>query len=278
MCVCVCARARAFLLSQSLFLFLPFSDSISFCLSTSRRKYRRVQTCLNEEEFWKSNVFTWCVWYVCVASGLDTCGSVMRNGYFYFVVSATMCTKRYIYKTQKRVSFLFLDFKWHEREGCREKRRTETRVIAFVEGSAMKYTCNTLQHAAPRCNALRCVCLCACLHVREMKKGHSCYCTCGGLHAATRCNTLQHAATRCNTLQHTEVCVSSGMSLRERKKERTLVLLHLWRAARELGNVPFLCKNKKSFRNGSRARAGWPECRTLVRATPRAEVDVIGVQ
>ena len=36
------------------------------------------------------------------------------------------------------------------------------------------------------------------------------------------------------------------------------------------------CTN--SFRNGSRPRARWPMRLALVRATPRAEVDVIGVQ
>jgi len=147
-----------------------------------------------------------------------------------------------------------------------------------------------LQHAAtrctgPRCNGLRClVSLCMSLCERNEERTLD-YCICGGLHnvflhlwRASQCDTLQHTATRCNTLQHTEVCVSFGMSWRERKKERTLVLLHLWRVARELVNVPVLCKNKKSFDNGSRARAGWPERHTLVRATPRAEVNVIGVQ
>ena len=37
-------------------------------------------------------------------------------------------------------------------------------------------------------------------------------------------------------------------------------------------------ENKKSFRNGSRPRAGWPMRLVLVRATPRAEDDVISVQ
>ena len=43
-----------------------------------------------------------------------------------------------------------------------------------------------------------------------------------------------------------------------------------------LGNVPFLSKNKKSFCNGSRPRASWPIRLVLSRATPRAEVDIIG--
>jgi len=38
------------------------------------------------------------------------------------------------------------------------------------------------------------------------------------------------------------------------------------------------CKNKKWFRNSSRARAGWPKCLALVRATLRAEVSVCSAQ
>jgi len=42
--------------------------------------------------------------------------------------------------------------------------------------------------------------------------------------------------------------------------------------------LKFSIKNKNSFRNGSRPRAGWPMRLVLVQATPRAEVHVIGVQ
>jgi len=41
--------------------------------------------------------------------------------------------------------------------------------------------------------------------------------------------------------------------------------------------LKFLISNKNGFRNGSRPRAGWPVRLVLVRATPRAEVDVISV-
>jgi len=42
--------------------------------------------------------------------------------------------------------------------------------------------------------------------------------------------------------------------------------------------VKFFIKNEKSFRNGSWPRARWPMRLVLVRATPRAEVDVISVK
>jgi len=45
-----------------------------------------------------------------------------------------------------------------------------------------------------------------------------------------------------------------------------------------LGNLKFLKKKNKSFNYDSRPRAGWSMRLVLVRATPRAEVDVIGVR
>jgi len=40
----------------------------------------------------------------------------------------------------------------------------------------------------------------------------------------------------------------------------------------------FSIKNKKSFCNGSRTCAGWPMRLALIQGTPRARVDVIGIQ
>jgi len=42
--------------------------------------------------------------------------------------------------------------------------------------------------------------------------------------------------------------------------------------------LKYFKENKKSFRSGSQPRAGWPVRLVLVRATPRAEVDVISVR
>ena len=50
--------------------------------------------------------------------------------------------------------------------------------------------CNTLQHAAPRCNTLQHTC------GQPPANAHI-------LGTAIHCNTLQHAATYCNTLKHT---------------------------------------------------------------------------
>ena len=40
----------------------------------------------------------------------------------------------------------------------------------------------------------------------------------------------------------------------------------------------FYFTKKNTFRNGSRPRAGWPARLVLIRVTPRAEGDVIGIQ
>jgi len=67
--------------------------------------------------------------------------------------------------------------------------------------------------------------------------------------------------------------MTTARDLLKKTRENTLEKILLRRV---LGNVNFLLK-KKNFRNGSRLRAGWRMRFVLVRATPRAEVDVIGV-
>ena len=62
--------------------------------------------------------------------------------------------------------------------------------------------CNTLQHAATRCNTLHG--FFQLQHVSKSKR------VCNTLqHSATSCNTLQHPATPYNTLQHPATCCNT---------------------------------------------------------------------
>ena len=68
--------------------------------------------------------------------------------------------------------------------------------------------CNTLQHAATRCNTLQlCIWFETCFVNHDVIDNRALQHTathCNSLqHTATHCNTLQHTATHCNTLQHT---------------------------------------------------------------------------
>ena len=65
----------------------------------------------------------------------------------------------------------------------------------ILQHAAAATCCNTLQHAATRCNT----------HIATRHDTSLPYqrWTFSKKHTATHCNTLQHAATHCNTLQHT---------------------------------------------------------------------------
>ena len=73
----------------------------------------------------------------------------------------------------------------HKHENRDENRRVRMFHQHPRHLGAVEHYCNTLQHAATRCNMLRV----------DTTTTH-----CNTLqHAATRCNTLRHAATHCNT-------------------------------------------------------------------------------